>query len=442
MSTQKERSWELVQIKAFSSWLNGYLDKRNLKIENIQNDLDDGIKLINFLELLSGKKMTQKYDSKPPSRIQKIQNLHIALTFLEKEMGVRNVGGTSAEDFADHNLKMILGFLWSLFKRYRIQTIKHEDKSSEEGLLLWAKKVTDGYRDVSIESYKHSFRSGMAFLALCDRFLEGNKEFLDYDKFSKSNPIENLNTAFDVAEKRIGVPKLLDPEEVSEGNVDERSTILYISLYFHAFTAKEAQKGLLEEKDRIEEQMRGLKGSLEDRAKMAVQLDEENRVLKEELAQLRSRLQTEEVSKLDVAAELAKLKEDLEAEKKRTAELNGKLDALQKEKDDAQKRAQVEVTGLGVLKKNLHEHLEDLYRWQKYLDFDKSAELDFSGEIRPQILTDISKSNFEEQLKYLSDKLDKENTQLSSFLKSKEVEKKAQKQKEKEKKSRQEQRGK
>jgi len=282
----------------------------------------------------------------------------------------------------------------------------------------------------------------MAFLALCDRFLEGNKEFLDYDKFSKSNPIENLNTAFDVAEKRIGVPKLLDPEEVSEGNVDERSTILYISLYFHAFTAKEAQKGLLEEKDRIEEQMRGLKGSLEDRAKMAVQLDEENRVLKEELAQLRSRLQTEEVSKLDVAAELGKLKEDLEAEKKRTAELNGKLDALQKEKDDAQKRAQVEVTGLGVLKKNLHEHLEDLYRWQKYLDFDKTAELDFSGEIRPQILTDISKSNFEEQLKYLSDKLDKENTQLSSFLKSKEVEKKAQKQKEKEKKSRQEQRGK
>jgi hypothetical protein len=85
---------------------------------------------------------------------------------------------------------MILGFLWSLFKRYRIQVIKTDgkkkkpdlfihqlslpplfprisrllsltlfffptDKSSEEGLLLWAKKTTAGYRDVNVESYKH-----------------------------------------------------------------------------------------------------------------------------------------------------------------------------------------------------------------------------------------------------------------------------------------------
>lgn len=46
------------------------------------------------MELLSGKQIKQRYDSKPASRIQKIQNLHIALTFLEKEMDIkaRNLG--------------------------------------------------------------------------------------------------------------------------------------------------------------------------------------------------------------------------------------------------------------------------------------------------------------------------------------------------------------
>ncbi len=95
--------------------------------------------LLKFLELLSGKRVNQKYDEKPSARIQKIQNLHIALKFLEKEMDVK-LQGIGAEgkftgdtvifmiyvDFADQNLKLILGFFWSLFKRYRIATIKHQ----------------------------------------------------------------------------------------------------------------------------------------------------------------------------------------------------------------------------------------------------------------------------------------------------------------------------
>lgn len=51
---------------------------------------------MHFLELLSGKKVP-KYTEKPPSRIQKIENLHIALQFVEKEMGVRPT--ISAEGF-------------------------------------------------------------------------------------------------------------------------------------------------------------------------------------------------------------------------------------------------------------------------------------------------------------------------------------------------------
>jgi len=456
----KEKGWENVQIKAFTSWLNGYLVKRDHTITNIQNEMGDGVKLIYFLELLSDQKIKQKYNEKPPSRIEKIQNLHIGLTFLEKDLGVKSAGA-SAEDFADGNLKMILGFFWSLFKKYRIQTIKQDDKSSEQGLLLWVKKTTDGYRDIQIESYKHSFRSGLPFLALVDKFIE-NKDILNYDNFTKENQNENLGVAFDLAEKHLGIPRLLEPSEVSEGNVDERSLVLYVSLYFHAFVAKEQQKGILEEKDRIAREKNQLQGSLEDRAKLAAQLQEENKKLQEELALEKSRRESlEEQLRLE-KEEREKLARELEEQKKKSQELQesklsleGIVSGLEgqvadlsskfetesqnrkKEQQDHDAKSKLEVSGLGVLKKNLTEHLEDLYRWQKYLDLDTESEVDFSGEVRPQILLDISKENFEKQLEVLSQKLAKENDELSTLLKIKEAEKKARKDADKKKKDRQ-----
>jgi len=462
----KERSWELVQIKAFTSWLNGYLKERGMELEDISSDLSDGVRLINFLELLSQKKITQKYDQKPPSRIQKIQNLHIALQFLQKEM--QQQISISAEDFADKNLKMILGFLWSLFKKFRIQVIKHEDKSSEEGLLLWCKKTTEGYRGVGIENFKNSFRDGLAFLALCDKFLGGNKEKLDYDKYESANMVDNLNAAFDVAEIELGVPKLLDATEVSAGNVDERSLVLYVSLYFHAFVANQQKLKILAAKEQTESQLRTLSGTLEERARLAQELEIENNNIRQEMEDVKAQLLREAEEKEALKRQLeeqsdliASLKAELEKQKKSAEELgeskftlenqitglegdlknwSSKFDnesqSRQKENDATNARNKVQVSGLGVLQKTLEEHMEDLHRWQKFLDLEKDTEVDFSGEIRPGILMDISKLEFDDQLQYLTKKLDKENEELISMLKSKEMEQKVKKEQESKKKER------
>jgi len=123
------------------------------------------------------------------------------------------------------------------------------------------------------------------------------------------------------------------------------------------------------------------------------------------------------------------------------AELTSKFDSesssRQKEKEEKEAKDKLEVSGLGVLKKNLEEHLEDLYRWQKYLDLDTESEVDFSGEIRPQILLDISKENFETQLNVLSQKLTKENEDLRGLLSIKEAEKKSKRDADQKKKERQ-----
>lgn len=72
--------------------MNENLAKKNLKINDLRVDLSDGVKLAVFFETLSQKKIGTKIEQKTVTRIQKIQNLHIALKFLEAEMGVRNPG--------------------------------------------------------------------------------------------------------------------------------------------------------------------------------------------------------------------------------------------------------------------------------------------------------------------------------------------------------------
>lgn len=452
--SDKERGWEKVQIKAFTSWLNGYLKERNLELEDIKQDLSDGTRLINFLELLSGKKIGQKFDSKPDSRIKMIQNLHIAIQFLENSMGMRVT--SSAENFADQNLTMILGTLWTLFKKFRIQTIKVQDKSSEEGLLLWVKNTTVDYK-VDIESYKQSFKDGLAFSALCDKFIKiDGKDTcpFDFDSLKKENGVENLNAAFDCAEKFLGVPKLLDAQDVADGNIDERSMVLYVSLYFHAYVAKQQQLEMLKDKEQLEREMQGLAGNLEARAKLSDDLQKENLELTRNLTETReardklnAELEEErrrlEEEKQNLENERKKAK-DLEASKmsleQQLAELKAQLDAeradRKKENDSLSSRSRSEVSGLNVLKVNLENHVEDLNRWMKFLDLE-SSEVDFGGEIRPKILQDITKENFENQVKYLAEKLAKENEEIEGFLKQKEIEAKAKKANEKKKKDRQ-----
>ena len=47
----KEKKWMETQIKGLTAWVNSYLAKRNQKIENVETDFADGVRLADFLEL-------------------------------------------------------------------------------------------------------------------------------------------------------------------------------------------------------------------------------------------------------------------------------------------------------------------------------------------------------------------------------------------------------
>ena len=106
-------------------------------------------------------------------------------------------------------------------------------KSAKEALLLWCQLKTAKYPNVCVNNLNQSWRSGMAFNALIHAH---RPDLIEYDRLDSTNPIYNLNLAFDVASRELGVPRLLDAEDFTSETVDERSIVTYLSCFYQTLT--------------------------------------------------------------------------------------------------------------------------------------------------------------------------------------------------------------
>uniref|UniRef100_A0A671Q9A8 Alpha-actinin-1 n=1 Tax=Sinocyclocheilus anshuiensis TaxID=1608454 RepID=A0A671Q9A8_9TELE len=226
-------AWEKQQRKTFTAWCNSHLRKAGTQIENIEEDFRDGLKLMLLLEVISGERLAKPERGK--MRVHKISNVNKALNFIASK-GVKLVS-IGAEEIVDGNAKMTLGMIWTIILRFAIQDISVEETSAKEGLLLWCQRKTAPYKNVNIQNFHISWKDGLGFCALIHRH---RPELIDYGKLRKDDPMTNLNTAFDVAEKYLDIPKMLDAEDiVSTLRPDEKAIMTYVSCYYHAFSGKQ-----------------------------------------------------------------------------------------------------------------------------------------------------------------------------------------------------------
>ena len=102
--------------------------------------------------------------------------------------------------------------------------------SAKEALLLWCRKVTDRYPGVTITDFSQSWRSGLAFLALIHRFYP---QIVNLDHVDPNDAHSNLQLAFSLAERHLGVRAILEPEDLlMSREPDEKCLITYLtSLY-------------------------------------------------------------------------------------------------------------------------------------------------------------------------------------------------------------------
>lgn len=145
-----------------------------------------------------------------------------------------NIG---AEDVVDGNRKIILGLIWTLILRFTISDINEEGMTAKEGLLLWCQRKTACYDEVDVRNFTDSWNDGLAFCALLDIH---RPDLIDYDALDKNDHRGNMQLAFDIAKAEIGIPDLLDVEDVCDvAKPDERSLMTYIAYWFHAFSQME-----------------------------------------------------------------------------------------------------------------------------------------------------------------------------------------------------------
>ncbi|XP_033927552.1 spectrin beta chain, non-erythrocytic 2 isoform X1 [Melopsittacus undulatus] len=230
---------EAVQKKTFTKWVNSHLARGTCRLGDLYSDLRDGRMLLRLLEVLSGEQLPKP--TKGRMRIHCLENVDKALQFLkEQRVHLENVG---SHDIVDGNHRLTLGLVWTIILRFQIQDISvetednKEKKSAKDALLLWCQMKTAGYPNVNVHNFTTSWRDGLAFNAIIHKH---RPDLVDMDTLRRCNAHYNLQSAFNLAERELGLTKLLDPEDVNVDQPDEKSIITYVATFYHYFSKMKA----------------------------------------------------------------------------------------------------------------------------------------------------------------------------------------------------------
>jgi len=231
--------WKRIQQNTFTRWANEHLKLVNRHIDDLQAELSDGLNLIALIEVLSQKKLP-RYNKRPNFRSQKLENVSVALDFLENTERIRLVN-IDATHIVDGKLKLILGLIWTLILHYSISLPMWEfeqpdapgsgrDATPKQKLMNWVQEKLPP--ELPISNFTSDWNDGRAIGALVDSCAPGL--YPDWKNQDPRNALENAKNAMDLAEAWLGVPQLIKPHEMNNPKVDEQSMMTYLSQYPNA----------------------------------------------------------------------------------------------------------------------------------------------------------------------------------------------------------------
>ena len=88
-----DAQWKIIQKNTFTRWANEHLKTVNKTISDLDTDFSDGLRLVSLVEVLSGKKF-KSVNRRPNFRTQKLENVTMALEFLERDLGPSSTDNT------------------------------------------------------------------------------------------------------------------------------------------------------------------------------------------------------------------------------------------------------------------------------------------------------------------------------------------------------------
>lgn len=109
-------------------------------------------------------------------------------------------------------------------------------ESSREGpkksLLSWVSKTIPNDLGIEVRDFGASWRDGYAFMGLINAI---DENLIDIENYRNASNKSRLQTSFNVAETELGIPRLLDPDDVDLPKPDERSVMTYVAQFLHKY---------------------------------------------------------------------------------------------------------------------------------------------------------------------------------------------------------------
>ncbi|KAJ3606160.1 hypothetical protein NHX12_025681 [Muraenolepis orangiensis] len=252
-----------VQKQTFTRWMNVFLKRCDppVEVQDLFLDVRDGKALMVLLEELSGCKLVYRF--RPSShRIFRLNNIAKALAFLDdRHVKLLGIDASSVADGVPH---VVLQLMWNIISFFQIKEatrgLQRRLSSSLSSLsssgdpascdlspspgsfsscTLPAKRRRPAreprlrWRPMKallrwVQSRTSRWRSGVAFLALIKSIDPG---LVDLRGRLSREPQHNLEEAFRIAQDSLGIPALLEPQDVVCTSPDERSVVTYLSMF-------------------------------------------------------------------------------------------------------------------------------------------------------------------------------------------------------------------
>ncbi|CDS37697.1 spectrin nuclear envelope protein [Echinococcus multilocularis] len=213
----KRGEQEYVQKKTFTNWMNTYLIKANppIKVNDLFEEIRDGVVLIRLLEILSRETLIRLVNINPV-------------------------------DIVDGRPKIVLGLIWIIILYFQIEeqeemllellgipkTGNRSKITAKQALTTWVQNAFSEKFNIDIKDFGPSWRDGVAFNAIVHSI---DPRLVDMQEVERGSNRENLHRAFTVAEEKLGIPKILDPEDVDVEKPDEKSIMTYVAQFYKAY---------------------------------------------------------------------------------------------------------------------------------------------------------------------------------------------------------------
>lgn len=239
-------SWVRAQIKAFTGWMNVYLGRRGIAINDIR-DVCTGSPLLNLLEIFEDRSIFSKVNLEvSSSNFRYLENVQLAIEFFTKNSHSARalVGITPHAIVNDKNLDLILGLVWQFILKYAItdrskagapssdndDIIGVNSETVTEVLLRWVREHVPSH--IAVENFTSSFRDGKVFAHLVNHLKPGSMDMSQIQKLTEENL---LRYAFSTAENHLKIPQLLDAYTVNQS--PEQQSIMTYTSFFRQFEA-------------------------------------------------------------------------------------------------------------------------------------------------------------------------------------------------------------